>query len=125
MPGQFTQRPLFFAAETPRRQKKNTKGLPPSFVIPLGEPINSNYATQWGLQQKRNLVTVLLNVPAREHLPLPCAGQVLQQVEEDESEPDHLQEVGHHGEGGQVLEVLDGAQQQHGQQDYAHVRVVV
>ena len=63
--------------------------------------------------------------PRRECLSLPCLGQVLQQVEEDEDESEDLKTVGHHRDGGQILEVLDRAQGQHGEQQEQHVKMVV
>ena len=63
--------------------------------------------------------------PGGKVLPLPRFWHVLEEVEEDEGEAGHLEDVGDHGEWGQVLEVADRAEHQHGDEDNGHVHVVV
>ena len=45
--------------------------------------------------------------PRSKSFPFPRFGKILQQVEEDESEANELEQVGQHGDGRQVAQVLE------------------
>ena len=54
-----------------------------------------------------------------------CCGENLQDVVEDYPQPCELEDIGQHGDRGQVFEVPDAGEEKHGDEDYCHVYVVI
>ena len=63
--------------------------------------------------------------PGSKRFSLPRVREVLQYVVENDPESSELEDVGQHGDRRQVFEVPDAGEEQHGDQDYCHVNVVI